>query len=110
MPNFLFSLNDGLKNALIIKSGYYGTSGTSTPWEQDNMFNKTYHYKFKFPNVDGYKFLIGFSNISWTNGNNYFQYLQATHVYTNQEDHANIYSNDGVPEAPLYFVGIYIKS
>lgn len=104
------SLNDGLKNALIIKSGYYGTSGTSTPWEQDNMFNKTYHYKFKFPNVDGYKFLIGFSNISWTNGNNYFQYLQATHVYTNQEDHANIYSNDGVPEAPLYFVGIYIKS
>ena len=104
------SLNDGLKNALIIKSGYYGTLGTSTPWEQDNMFNKTYHYKFKFPNVDGYKFLIGFSNISWTNGNNYFQYLQATHVYSNQEDHANIYSNDGVPEAPLYFVGIYIKS
>ena len=103
-------LNDGLKNALIIKRGYYGTSGTSTPWEQDNMFNKTYHYKFKFPNVDGYKFLIGFSNISWTNGNNYFQYLQATHVYSNQEDHANIYSNDGVPEAPLYFVGIYIKS
>lgn len=98
---------------MIKQEGYFGTSGTNTAFVQDSQYKQLYHYPYKFPNVDGYKFIVGFVNIGWTNGNTYQNILIQNNTITLQEGMVNVCFDPNIAtnaSGPLYFIGIYIKA
>ena len=105
-------LNDGLANNVIMKEGFFGISGTDTMWIQNTNFPCMYSYRYNFPDVEGYKFLLGFANFAWTNSNDYQDILMQNRVTTFKENLINVcFKEQNVSASgPLYFVGIYIKS
>lgn len=103
-------LNGSLENYITVRHGYFGTSGTTTSWIQISDFQQMYQYGYSFPDVDGYKFLVGFTNISWTNGNKYFDYMPRNYILNTQSGNVEMYSEQGTPSCVMYFFGLYIKS
>lgn len=105
-------LNGSLANNVIIKEGYFGISGTDTMWIQNTKFPCLYSYRYNFPDVEGYKFLLGFANFAWTNNNDYQDILMQNRVTTFKENLINVCfkEQDVSVSGPLYFVGIYVKS
>lgn len=110
MANKIDALNSSLENYITVRHGHFGTSGTSTLWAQHPAYSQEYQYPYSFPNVDGYKFLIGFTCISWTNGNNYYNYMLRNNILNNQSDKVEVYSGQGTPDCRMYFFGLYVKS
>lgn len=104
------SLNNNLSNIIQIKQGYFGINGASTSWTQHTSYPQTYQYPYKFPDVDGYKFVIGFTLLGWTGSNVYKNYLLKTTATTAQEGKTELYSGDGTPSTVIYYIGLYIKS
>lgn len=104
------SLNGSLENYITARQGYFGTSGVSSSWIQASDYPQKYQYAYKFPDVDGYKFLIGFTNISWTNSNKYYDYMLRNYILNTQSDKVEMYSGQGTPDCIMYFFGLYIKS
>lgn len=103
-------LNGSLENYITVRHGYFGTSGTTTSWIQTSDFQQMYQYGYSFPDVDGYKFLVGFTNISWTYGNKYFDYMPRNYILNTQSGNVEMYSEQGTPSCVMYFFGLYIKS
>lgn len=103
-------INGSLENYITVRHGYFGTSGTTTSWIQISDFQQMYQYGYSFPDVDGYKFLVGFTNISWTNGNKYFDYMPRNYILNTQSGNVEMYSEQGTPSCVMYFFGLYIKS
>lgn len=104
------SLNGSLENYITARQGYFGTSGVSSSWIQASDYPQKYQYAYKFPDVDGYKFLIGFTNISWTNSDKYYDYMLRNYILNTQSDKVEMYSGQGTPDCIMYFFGLYIKS
>lgn len=103
-------INGSLENYITVRHGYFGTSGTTTSWIQISDFQQMYQYGYSFPDVDGYKFLVGFTNISWTNSNKYFDYMPRNYILNTQSGNVEMYSEQGTPSCVMYFFGLYIKS
>lgn len=103
-------LNGSLENYITARQGYFGTSGVSSSWIQASDYPQKYQYAYKFPDVDGYKFLIGFTNIRWTNSNKYYDYMLRNYILNTQSDKVEMYSGQGTPDCIMYFFGLYIKS
>ena len=110
LANKVDALNSSLVNYITIRQGHFGTLATSTPWTQHPTYPQEYQYPYSFPNVDGYKFLVGFTCISWTNGNDYYNYTIRNHILNTQSDKVELYSGQGQPTCVMYFFGIYVKS
>lgn len=106
----LTTLNGSLENYITARQGYFGTSGVSSSWIQASDYPQKYQYAYKFPDVDGYKFLIGFTNISWTNSDKYYDYMLRNYILNTQSDKVEMYSGQGTPDCIMYFFGLYIKS
>lgn len=104
------SLNGSLENYITARQGYFGTSGASSSWIQASDYPQKYQYAYKFPDVDGYKFLIGFTNIRWTNSDKYYDYMLRNYMLNTQSDKVEMYSGQGTPDCVMYFFGLYIKS
>ena len=104
------SLNGSLENYITARQGYFGTSGVSSSWIQASDYPQKYQYAYKFPDVDGYKFLIGFTNIRWTNSDKYYDYMLRNYILNTQSDKVEMYSGQGTPDCIMYFFGLYIKS
>ena len=105
-----FILNSNLENYITVRHGYFGTSGATGSWIQADDFPQMYQYAYKFPDVDGYRFLIGFTNISWTNSNRHYDYMFRNYILNTQSDKVEMYSEQGTPDCVMYFLGLYIKS
>jgi hypothetical protein len=103
-------LNGSLENYITARQGYFGTYGTSSSWIQASDYPQKYQYAYKFPDVDGYKFLIGFTNIRWTNSDKYYDYMLRNYILNTQSDKVEMYSGQGTPDCIMYFFGLYIKS
>jgi hypothetical protein len=103
-------LNGSLENYITARQGYFGTSGVSSSWIQASDYPQKYQYAYKFPDVDGYKFLIGFTNIRWTNSDKYYDYMLRNYILNTQSDKVEMYSGQGTPDCIMYFFGLYIKS
>ena len=103
-------LNGSLENYITARQGYFGTSGVSSSWIQASDYPQKYQYAYKFPDVDGYKFLIGFTNIRWTNSDKYYDYMLRNYILNTQSDKVEMYSGQGTPDCTMYFFGLYIKS
>lgn len=103
-------LNGSLENYITARQGYFGTSGASSSWIQASDYPQKYQYAYKFPDVDGYKFLIGFTNIRWTNSDKYYDYMLRNYMLNTQSDKVEMYSGQGTPDCVMYFFGLYIKS
>lgn len=103
-------INGSLENYITARQGYFGTSGTSSSWIQASDYPQKYQYAYKFPDVDGYKFLIGFTNIGWTNSDKYYDYMLRNYILNTQSDKVEMYSGQGTPDCVMYFLGLYIKS
>lgn len=103
-------LNGSLENYITARQGYFGTSGVSSSWIQASDYPQKYQYAYKFPDVDGYKFLIGFTNIRWTNSDKYYDYMLRNYILNTQSDKVEMYSGQGTPDCTMYFLGLYIKS
>lgn len=106
----LSDLNGSLENYITARQGYFGTSGVSSSWIQASDYPQKYQYAYKFPDVDGYKFLIGFTNIRWTNSDKYYDYMLRNYILNTQSDKVEMYSGQGTPDCIMYFFGLYIKS
>lgn len=63
-----------------------------------------YQYGYSFPDVDGYKFLVGFTNIAWTNSNKYFDYMLRNYILSTQSGNVEMYSEQGTPDCVMYFL------
>ena len=77
---------------------------------QSSDYQQMYQYGYSFPDVDGYKFLVGFTNIAWTNNNKYFDYMLRNYILSTQSGNVEMYSEQGTPDCVMYFFGLYIKS
>lgn len=104
------SLNGSLENYITFRHGYFGTSGATGSWMQSSDYQQMYQYGYSFPDVDGYKFLVGFTNIAWTNNNKYFDYMLRNYILSTQSGNVEMYSEQGTPDCVMYFFGLYIKS
>lgn len=104
------SLNGSLENYITFGHGYFGTSGATGSWMQSSDYQQMYQYGYSFPDVDGYKFLVGFTNIAWTNSNKYFDYMLRNYILSTQSGNVEMYSEQGTPDCAMYFFGLYIKS
>lgn len=110
MAASIAQLNSNLENYITTRQGYFGTSGVSSSWIQASDYPQKYQYAYKFPDVDGYKFLIGFTNIRWTNSDKYYDYMLRNYILNTQSDKVEMYSGQGTPDCAMYFFGLYIKS
>lgn len=110
MAASIAQLNSNLENYITARQGYFGTSGVSSSWIQASDCPQKYQYAYKFPDVDGYKFLIGFTNIRWTNSDKYYDYMLRNYILNTQSDKVEMYSGQGTPDCIMYFFGLYIKS
>ena len=106
----LSDLNGSLKNYITIMHGYFGTSGATTSWTQSPDFQQLYQYGYSFPDVDGYKFLVGFIHYSFTDSNRYFDYMLRNYILNTQSGNVEMYSGQETPNCVMYFFGLYIKS
>ena len=88
-------INGSLENYITARQGYFGTSGVSSSWIQASDYPQKYQYAYKFPDVDGYKFLIGFTNIRWTNSDKYYDYMLRNYILNTQSDKVEMYSGQG---------------
>lgn len=104
MAASIAQLNSNLENYITARQGYFGTSGVSSSWIQASDCPQKYQYAYKFPDVDGYKFLIGFTNIRWTNSDKYYDYMLRNYILNTQSDKVEMYSGQGTPDCVMYFL------
>lgn len=100
-------LNGKLGNFYLLYSYLCGNEGNSI-WKQNSHFPQEYYAQYTVPEKEGYRFFFSFWQISWTNNNEYFNYLIRNPFLHEKTGNIEVYSKDGVPTFVPVFICIYL--
>lgn len=100
-------INSKLGNFYLLYSYLCGTDGNSI-WRQNPQFPEEYYAQYTVPEKEGYRFFFSFWQISWTNNNEYFNYLIRNPFLHEKNGNIEVYSKDGTPTFVPVFLCIYL--
>ena len=100
-------LNSKLGNFYLLYSHLCGTAGNSI-WRQNPQFPEEYYAQYTVPEKEGYRFFFSFWQISWTNNNEYCNYLIRNPFLHEKNGNIEVYSKDGTPTFVPVFLCIYL--
>nr|DAJ08145.1 MAG TPA: hypothetical protein [Caudoviricetes sp.] len=100
-------LNGKLGNFYLLYSHLCGTAGNSI-WRQNPQFPEEYYAQYTVPEKEGYRFFFSFWQISWTNNNEYCNYLIRNPFLHEKNGNIEVYSKDGTPTFVPVFLCIYL--
>ena len=100
-------LNGKLGNFYLLYSHLCGTDGNSI-WRQNPQFPEEYYAQYTVPEKEGYRFFFSFWQISWTNNNEYSNYLIRNPFLHEKNGNIEVYSKDGTPTFVPVFLCIYL--
>lgn len=100
-------VNGKLGNFYLLYSHLCGTAGNSI-WRQNPQFPEEYYAQYTVPEKEGYRFFFSFWQISWTNNNEYCNYLIRNHFLHEKNGNIEVYSKDGTPTFVPVFLCIYL--
>ena len=100
-------LNGKLGNFYLLYSHLCGTDGNSI-WRQNPQFPEEYYAQYTVPEKEGYRFFLSFWQISWTNNNEYSNYLIRNPFLHEKNGNIEVYSKDGTPTFVPVFLCIYL--
>ena len=103
----LSDVNSKLGNFYLLYSHLCGTDGNSI-WRQNPQFPEKYYAQYTVPEKEGYRFFFSFWQISWTNNNEYCNYLIRNHFLHEKNGNIEVYSKDGTPTFVPVFLCIYL--
>lgn len=96
-----------LGNFYLLYSHLCGTDGNSI-WRQNPQFPEEYYAQYTVPEKEGYRFFFSFWQISWTNNNEYSNYLIRNPFLHEKNGNIEVYSKDGTPTFVPVFLCIYL--
>ena len=96
-----------LGNFYLLYSHLCGTAGNSI-WRQNPQFPEEYYAQYTVPEKEGYRFFFSFWQISWTNNNEYCNYLIRNPFLHEKNGNIEVYSKDGTPTFVPVFLCIYL--
>lgn len=100
-------VNGKLGNFYLLYSYLCGTAGNSI-WRQNPQFPEEYYAQYTVPEKEGYRFFFSFWQISWTNNNEYCNYLIRNPFLHEKNGNIEVYSKDGTPTFVPVFLCIYL--
>ena len=100
-------VNGKLGNFYLLYSHLCGTDGNSI-WRQNPQFPEEYYAQYTVPEKEGYRFFFSFWQISWTNNNEYCNYLIRNPFLHEKNGNIEVYSKDGTPTFGPVFLCIYL--
>nr|DAN52697.1 MAG TPA: hypothetical protein [Caudoviricetes sp.] len=100
-------VNGKLGNFYLLYSHLCGTAGNSI-WRQNPQFPEKYYAQYTVPEKEGYRFFFSFWQISWTNNNEYCNYLIRNPFLHEKNGNIEVYSKDGTPTFVPVFLCIYL--
>ena len=100
-------VNGKLGNFYLLYSHLCGTAGNSI-WRQNPQFPEEYYAQYTVPEKEGYRFFFSFWQISWTNNNEYCNYLIRNPFLHEKNGNIEVYSTDGTPTFVPVFLCIYL--
>ena len=100
-------LNGKLGNFYLLYSHLCGTDGNSI-WRQNPQFPEEYYAQYTVPEKEGYRFFLSFWQISWTNNNEYSNYLIRNPFLHEKNGNIEVYSKDETPTFVPVFLCIYL--
>lgn len=100
-------INSKLGNFYLLYSHLCGTDGNSI-WRQNPQFPEEYYAQYTVPEKEGYRFFFSFWQISWTNNNEYCNYLIRNPFLHEKNGNIEVYSKDGTPTFVPVFLCIYL--
>ena len=103
----LSDVNGKLGNFYLLYSHLCGTDGNSI-WRQNPQFPEEYYAQYTVPEKEGYRFFLSFWQISWTNNNEYSNYLIRNPFLHEKNGNIEVYSKDGTPTFVPVFLCIYL--
>jgi hypothetical protein len=103
----LSDVNSKLGNFYLLYSYLCGTAGNSI-WRQNPQFPEEYYAQYTVPEKEGYRFFFSFWQISWTNNNEYCNYLIRNPFLHEKNGNIEVYSKDGTPTFVPVFLCIYL--
>lgn len=103
----LSDVNSKLGNFYLLYSYLCGTAGNSI-WRQKPQFPEEYYAQYTVPEKEGYRFFFSFWQISWTNNNEYCNYLIRNPFLHEKNGNIEVYSKDGTPTFVPVFLCIYL--
>lgn len=103
----LSDVNSKLGNFYLLYSHLCGTAGNSI-WRQNPQFPEEYYAQYTVPEKEGYRFFFSFWQISWTNNNEYCNYLIRNPFLHEKNGNIEVYSKDGTPAFVPVFLCIYL--
>ena len=103
----LSDVNGKLGNFYLLYSHLCGTAGNSI-WRQNPQFPEEYYAQYTVPEKEGYRFFFSFWQISWTNNNEYCNYLIRNPFLHEKNGNIEVYSKDGTPTFVPVFLCIYL--
>lgn len=103
----LSDVNSKLGNFYLLYSHLCGTAGNSI-WRQNPQFPEEYYAQYTVPEKEGYRFFFSFWQISWTNNNEYCNYLIRNPFLHEKNGNIEVYSKDGTPTFVPVFLCIYL--
>lgn len=103
----LSDVNSKLGNFYLLYSHLCGTDGNSI-WRQNPQFPEEYYAQYTVPEKEGYRFFFSFWQISWTNNNEYSNYLIRNPFLHEKNGNIEVYSKDGTPTFVPVFLCIYL--
>lgn len=101
------TVNGKLGNFYLLYSHLCGTAGNSI-WRQNPQFPEEYYAQYTVPEKEGYRFFFSFWQISWTNNNEYCNYLIRNPFLHEKNGNIEVYSKDGTPTFVPVFLCIYL--
>lgn len=103
----LSDVNSKLGNFYLLYSHLCGTAGNPI-WRQNPQFPEEYYAQYTVPEKEGYRFFFSFWQISWTNNNEYCNYLIRNPFLHEKNGNIEVYSKDGTPTFVPVFLCIYL--
>lgn len=103
----LSDVNSKLGNFYLLYSHLCGTAENSI-WRQNPQFPEEYYAQYTVPEKEGYRFFFSFWQISWTNNNEYCNYLIRNPFLHEKNGNIEVYSKDGTPTFVPVFLCIYL--
>lgn len=100
-------VNGKLGNFYLLYSYLCGTDGNSI-WRQNPQFPEKYYAQYTVPEKEGFRFFFSFWQISWTNNNEYSNYLIRNPFLHEKNGNIEVYSKDGTPTFVPVFLCIYL--
>lgn len=107
VKNKFDEVDSKLGNFYLLYSHLCGTDGNSI-WRQNPQFPEEYYAQYTVPEKEGYRFFFSFWQISWTNNNEYCNYLIRNPFLHEKNGNIEVYSKDGTPTFVPVFLCIYL--